>query len=301
MATGVLRSLRERLTGRIVWGCRPYVRKLLDAMPWRDEVLLGEAPPGFETALLLTPSFRSALAARMAGIPRRIGLAANARGWLLTDRVMPFGEPVYMGRLYREIARPLLGDGAPLPMALVPAAEDEARAGAVFRELDVPEGRAVGLVPGASYGSSKCWPPAHFAALARLVKAGTGLPAMLLYGPGEEEVVQEVLAGAEGAAVMIGPEKADLGTLPSVMRRLAAVVTNDTGPRHIAEALGVPVVALVGPMDPRYTDSGNPAVHVLREPVECAPCNLRECPLDHRCLTRIAPERVMGELRARLP
>lgn len=307
MATPALCALRARLPGvRIVYACRPYVRGLLDGLPWHDGLVVGEGgrlglirglrKERCDAALLLTPSFGSALEAWAAGIQRRIGLASGGRSLLLTDRVETFPHPVYMGTLYRRLAGAVLGgDVEPGAMELPCTEAQEANASKLWRDLGLEGERVVGLVPGASYGSSKCWPPSHFADLARRILAELGARVLLLHGPGEEGIAAEILRGAPGV-LAAGPEKAGLGDLKAVVKRLAVAVTNDTGPRHLAEAAGIPVVALVGPMDPRYTESGNPRVLALREPVDCSPCGLRTCPIDHRCLTRITPERVMVAL-----
>lgn len=309
MATPALRALREGAPGvRITYGCRPYVRGLLEGLPWHDGVLLEEGgrlgfirrlrAERFDAALILPASFGSAFEAWAAGIPRRIGYDRNARGWLLTDRLAPFREPVYMGMLYRKLAESLAGLIPDASMALATTTAQEAKAEALWRDLAL-EGRTVlGLVPGAAYGSAKCWPPGHFAELARLLAARPDTSVLLLYGPGEEGIAEAVRKQVGEAVRLVGPEQVGLGDLKAVMRRLAVAVTNDTGPRHIAEALGVPVVTLLGPMDRRYTDSGNPWVAVLQEPVDCHPCNLRVCPIDHRCLVRITPERVMKAVAA---
>jgi heptosyltransferase-2 len=321
MATPTLRALRGQFPGtRIVYACRPYVRPLLDGLSWHDDLLLesggslaflrlvrGMRHAGCDTALLLASSFGSAAACLAAGIPRRVGYAVHGRGWLLTDPLLPLRDaggraiPDYMGRLYVRLAEGIgcaVGDRR---MALATTPREEAAAEALWERHGLKDRPVVGLVPGAAYGSAKCWPPGHFAALARAVRAETGTPALLLVGPGEEAIAEGVRKGAgEDALRLAGPGEIDLGALKAAVRRLAVAVTNDTGPRHVAEALGVPTVALLGPMDPRYTDSGNPAVTVLREPVDCAPCNKRTCPIDHRCLVRITPERVMAAVREHL-
>lgn len=322
MATPTLRALRGQFPGaHVVYACRPYVRPLLDGLDWHDDLLLesGGGPADFlrlvrgmrhagcDTALLLSSSFGSAAACRAAGIPRRVGYAVHGRGWLLTDPLPSLRDaqglriPDYMGRLYVRLAEGIgcaVGDRR---MALATTPREEASAEALWERHKLKGRPVVGLVPGAAYGSAKCWPPQHFPALARAVLAETGTPALVLYGPGEEAIADAIRKDAgENALRLAGPGEIDLGALKAAIRRLAVVVTNDTGPRHIAEALGVPTVVLLGPMDPRYTDSGNPSVTVLREPVDCAPCNRRTCPVDHRCLARITPERVMAAVRERL-
>ncbi len=321
MATPTLRALRWQFPrAHIVYACRPYVRPLLDGLSWHDDLLLesGGGPAAFlrlvrgmrqagcDTALLLSSSFGSAAACRAAGIPRRVGYAVHGRGWLLTDPLPPLRDarrraiPDYMGRLYVRLAEAIgcaVGDRR---MALATTPREEEAAAALWTRHGLEGRRVVGLVPGAAFGSAKCWPPGHFAALARAVLTETGTPALVLYGPGEEAIAGAIHREAAEAVRLAGPDEIDLGALKAAIKRLAVAVTNDTGPRHIAEALGVPAVVLLGPMDPRYTDSGNPAVTVLREPVDCAPCNLRACPIDHRCLVRITPERVLDAVRARL-
>lgn len=315
MATPALRALRRQFPkARIAYGCRPYVGGLIEGLPWHDEILpdaeRGALAPfrlaarlkatRFDAALLMTSSFGSALACRLAGIPRRIGLSVHGRGPLLSDALPPLRDasgnpmPDYMGRLYVrlcEAAGCAVGDRT---MALPTSPAQEERATRFWKEARLEGSRVVGLVPGAAYGSAKCWPPGHFAALARGLAAVPGVRTLLLFGPGEERIAEAVRREIGDSVTLAGPDRIDLGALKAVVRRLAAAVTNDTGPRHIAEAAGVPVVVLLGPMDPRYTDSGNPRVTVLREPVDCAPCNRRTCPIDHRCLVRIPPERALG-------
>ena len=311
MATPALRALREGLPGeRIVYGCRPYVRALLEGLPWHDEVLLEadgrwagirDLRAGrFDAAVLMPSSFGSAFAAWAAGIPRRVGHAGHGRSCLLTDVLPARAAPSYMGGLYLELAGRMGCRAEAAPMALPASGAQEARAEAIWTGLGLAGRRVAGLVPGAAYGSAKCWPPGHFATLARLLRERMDGPALLLCGPGEAGIAEAIRAGAPGAVVEADPSRVDLGVLKALVRRLAVAVTNDTGPRHIAEAQGVPTVTLVGPMDPRYTDSGNPRVTVLREPVDCSPCNRRACPIDHRCLVRITPERVMAAVGAAL-
>ncbi len=309
MASGVLKAVRERLPqARITWVCRPYASGLLEAMSWKDEVVLEDAgrlglvrrlrQGAFDAALLFPASFGSAFEAWAAAIPRRVGLDVNGRGLLLTDRVEPFREagsvvPVYMGRLYARLAGALLGAEIPVSgPCLIPTGAARERAGALWIQLGLGGKRVVALVPGASYGSAKCWPGAHFAALVRLLKDAALTP-VLLHGPGEEALVSSI---GRQDLIVLGPDRVGLDLLPAVLGLASAVVTNDTGPRHVAEAAGVPTVVLLGPMDRRYTESGHSRVRVLQEAVDCHPCNLRVCPIDHRCLERLSPERVLAEV-----
>jgi heptosyltransferase-2 len=91
-----------------------------------------------------------------------------------------------------------------------------------------------------------------------------------------------------------------LGELVGVLSRLRLLLTNDSGPMHVAAALGVPLVAVFGPTDWRETGPVGERHRLVREPVHCSPCLLRECPIDHRCMRRVGVERVVAEARAML-
>jgi len=84
-----------------------------------------------------------------------------------------------------------------------------------------------------------------------------------------------------------------LGALKALVARAAVLVTNDSGPRHIGAALGIPVVTIMGPTDPRWSQTGYEREAILRKDVECAPCMLRVCPKDHRCMTLITAQDVV--------
>ena len=91
-----------------------------------------------------------------------------------------------------------------------------------------------------------------------------------------------------------------LGPLKALIRRASLLITNDTGPRHFANALGTPVVTILGPTDPQWTATGAPNEQTLMVPVDCGPCMKRHCPLDHRCMTRVSSDMVLTEARALL-
>ena len=111
----------------------------------------------------------------------------------------------------------------------------------------------------------------------------------------------EVVRRAKVPLLSLVEPPTTLGELAALIERARLVLTNDTGPRHMAVALGVPVVVLMGPTDPRHTLHLLERQRVLREPVECSPCHLKVCPIDHRCMTRLAPERVLEAAAELLP
>jgi heptosyltransferase-2 len=174
-------------------------------------------------------------------------------------------------------------------------AKDLARRGA-------PEDARVLLVaPGAAFGASKLWPPEHFARACDGLARRHGLLPVLAPAASEVATAQAIRARMSERAIVVAAPEADLEQLKALVARASLLLTNDTGPRQIAVALGRPAVVLMGPTDPRHTAHHLERQRVLREPVPCSPCHHRTCPIDHRCMTRIDPERAVaaaGELLA---
>jgi heptosyltransferase-2 len=166
----------------------------------------------------------------------------------------------------------------------------------------------VGLAPGAAYGFAKQWPADRFGALARLL-AQQGIWSVLIGRPADQDVGRQVMTAFEGSGTSISAEqpagrivnligRTDVRQLMGLMAHCATFVANDSGAAHLAAAVGLPVVAIFGPTDerisaplPGQTFRGSHAI--LSHPVFCRPCMLRECPIDHRCMTRIDPCRVL--------
>lgn len=303
MATPALRALRQGMPGaEIHLVARRRLRGLLEGTPWADALWeygggwreglglgLHLRPLGYDVAVLLPNSLSTALLAWAAGAARRVGYARNGRRALLTD-ALPFPpRPRPMVEFYLELTRRL---GCPdgdrrLELPLPP--EVQRRADRLLDRCGL-RGELVGIVPGASFGSSKCWTPEGFAAVADALRA-RGLRAVVLPGPGELALAREISRRSrQGVAVLDLP----LDLLKGVMRRLRLLITTDAGPRHIAAALGVPTVVLMGPTDPRYTAYPHQRTRVLRVDLPCSPCHLRRCPLDHRCMEAIRPEEVLA-------
>jgi heptosyltransferase II len=254
----------------------------------------------FDTTILLPNSFRSALVVRMAGIPRRIGYDRDGRGGLLTDRLLPRRAagrllPVSTRDYYLGLAR-YLGAADPDPsMQLFSRREDDRRADALLRQAGFdPEGprKLVILNPGANYGDAKMWYPERFADVADRCAEAFDTVAAVSGAPRERWIIDQVLASARRPVLDLPRLGVDLRLLKSVLKRASLLVTNDTGPRHMAAALGVPVVTIFGPTDPAWTEIHFRHERQVSVPVPCGPCQLKKCPLDHRCMLRIEPEMV---------
>jgi heptosyltransferase II len=254
---------------------------------WRADVrsLRG----AFDAAVLLPNSFGSALSPRLAGVPERWGYATDGRGLLLTRRVrvprhVRGRSQVYY---YRAMLAGLgLDVSAPPDAALAcPPAWSEPAAALLG------PGEWIGLAPGAAFGSAKRWPAPRFAAAADRVARRLGAGVAVL-GTAAERPLGEKIAAVLGAPARVLCGQTTLPELVGLLSRLRLLVTNDSGPMHVAAALGVPVVAVFGPTDWRETSPVGEAHRLVRQEVYCSPCGLRECPVDHRCMKRVTVDQV---------
>jgi len=249
-------------------------------------------------ALLLPNSFGSALAARLAGIPDRRGYATDGRGWLLTRATRVPAAVRGSSEVYYYRAM-LAGVGLRVsasPDASLRPRPEWAEAGA--RRLGAP-GPWIGVNPGAAYGTAKRWLPERYAEVADRLAGELGGRVAVLGGPAERALAEDIAARLASPARVLAGET-ELGELIGVLSQLRLLLTNDSGPMHLAAALGVPLVAIFGPTDWRETAPVGDRRRLVREPVECAPCKLRECPIDHRCMQRVSAERVAAEARSLL-
>jgi heptosyltransferase II len=310
---------RESPRAEITVAARPSVAALFGMVPEVDRVIVIDARSpirtlggqlaqnGFDVALLLPNSIRAALVAAMAGIPERWGYRANLRGLLLTRAIdRPTG--LHQAEYYQQLAHALgFPNGPTEPHISVP---DGARLAGT--ELLVGAGwdgsaPLVTLAPGAAYGGAKRWPPERFADVAATLAACAVQPVMIgtpADAAAADEVARAFAARAADARVdrrraedggfrlltVVG--RTDLPTLAGVLASSRALVTNDSGAMHLAAAVGTTVVSVFGPTDERATRPLGAAHRVVTAPVWCRPCMLRECPLDHRCMTGVGAEMV---------
>lgn len=277
MATPVLRAARQaRPAARIIAVCRPGLDRLLAGLPWMDEVIAFESKrlggtvqvlralrhARVTAAILLPNSFRWALIARLAGIRVRVGYRRSARGPLLSHALTAPKQraPVAALGYYARLAGFALGvEAIDMRMELIATDEQHAEARAI---LDgVPRPFAV-LCPGGNK-PAKRWPAARYARVAEALARRYGLSAVATGSPGERSIVAAVKAAAGTRVVDLTDRGMSLGTLKGVIAEARIVITNDTGPRHVAAALGTPVVSLFGPTDPRWTSIEFPLEKVL--------------------------------------
>jgi heptosyltransferase-2 len=313
MATPALRALRRAQPGaEITLEGRPFLAGLVRGLPSVD-VFLPDAGPGtlararalrergFDWAVLLPDSTRAALGPFLARIPLRAGYAREPlRRALLTLALPPPTEggrrvPISMIERYLRITRALGCPDAGLAPELVVDAEARERALKRLAEGGLAPGERTLLVtPGASFGSSKLWPPESFAAAADAIARAHGLRVVLAPGPGEEAMARRIAGAMAERAIVLADPPTSLAELVALIAGAALQLGNDTGPRHIAVACGVPAVVVMGPTDPRHTAHLPERQRVLREELPCSPCHLKVCPIDHRCMTRLRPERAVA-------
>ena len=294
-----VRDLRRNFpAARLEVLARAWVADLYRAVPEIDAVResrghradVAAIRGAFDAAVLLPNSFGAALAVWRAGVEERWGYDTDGRGLLLTRRArVPAGirgrSQVYY---YRAMLAGLGLDVSGSPDASLACPADWSARG-MARLGD--GGPWLGLNPGAAFGAAKRWLPERFAAVAELVSRRTGTRVAIVGGPGERPLA-EAIAGAMRAPVRVLCGETTLPELVGVLSQLRLLVTNDSGPMHVAAALGVPLLAIFGSTDWRETAPVGERARVVREPVECAPCLLRECPIDHRCMRRVTVDRV---------
>ncbi|MCX8090568.1 MAG: lipopolysaccharide heptosyltransferase II [Verrucomicrobiae bacterium] len=290
---------------------------------------------GFDTALVLPNSPRAALEMWLARIPQRVGYARPWRNWLLTHLVPTRpGHVTMRKRSVREIRQQVgragqssspvrtSSNGAardasahqiheylhlvgalganPQPVApLLCVADEEVAAVKARFGLEREPRPLLALNPGAEYGPAKRWPAERFTAAAREIQRRTGCVWLVLGGAAEAGLATEIataIGAAAGAVVRNLAGQTSLRELMALLRIARVLLTNDTGPMHVAAALGRPVVALFGSTAPELTGPGLPGDsrhRILSARVPCAPCFRRTCPIDLRCMRRLEVETVV--------
>ena len=316
MAIPALRALRDGFPeAEITLLMKPHLREVFAGAPWYDRILpleiygesyrwgrMGRASASlrggqFDLGVVLPNSFSSAWILRRAGVPRTLGYARNWRRFLLTDRVPTprrWGAalPVPMQRYYLDLVSRLGCSADSTDLALYVTEEERETMEKRLREMGLSDtGPLVAIAPGASFGASKMWPPARFAKAADAVLAKHGGAALLLPGPGEEQPARAVAEAMQARAEVCWPP-VSLGPFKAALAMSLVLLTNDSGARHVAEALRVPQVVVMGPTDRRFSAMSERYARVVRRDVRCGPCHLKVCPLDHRCMKLVQPQDV---------
>jgi heptosyltransferase-2 len=309
MALPAVADVRRQVpVAEIVVAAQPSVAGLFKMVAGIDRVLALDprlplltlsrelARERFDTALLLRNSLRAALLVALARIPERWGYRADARTPLLTRAIVrPSG--LHQAEYYQQLVHALGFPNGPMEprIAVPPPARDAAAK--MLAEAGWDGRRSlVALAPGAAYGGAKRWPPANFAAVAASLGGRRVQPVII--GSAADAATASVVLHAFRRMVddhvddaprllsLVG--RTDLTTLAGVFGWCRALVTNDSGAMHLAAACGTAVTAVFGSTDERGTRPLGHAHEIVTAPVWCRPCMLRECPLDHACMTGVA-------------
>jgi heptosyltransferase-2 len=254
----------------------------------------------FDLAVLFQNAFEAAFLTFLAGVPRRYGYATDGRSLLLSNPVaVPDRHALtHQVRYYWDLLKPmgLTGD-PPAPELVVSLEEEQAMAGRLAQGGLTANDVVVGINPGSTYGGAKRWLPERYAeATERLCRTlresrNQQVGVVIFGAKGEERLGQDIAARLSSPSLVLSGATT-IRELMAAVKRCAMLLTNDTGPMHIASAFQVPLVAIFGPTDWRTTSPFGSAHAIVRQPVDCAPCLLRECPIDHRCMTRVTVDQV---------
>jgi len=319
MSVPALRELRRLFPrARLTLATRPWAEGIFAGADFIDDLLVTRnssgRPPAvfrearewrarrFDLAVLFPNSFAPALVAALARVPARAGYATQGRAPLLTHRVGVPGwrggrhEVFYYLNLVAGLERMLYGVSTvetrtpDAGLRVTDASLREARH--LLREHGARPARPlVAICPGSTNSRAKRWPAERFAAVADMLTERAGAEVVLV-GAAEELEISEEVARHMRARPVVLTGRTDLAQTAAVLRAADLLVTNDTGPAHIAAAVGCPVVVIFGPTNPQTTRPFSESAEVVRRPPDCAPCMLRDCPIDHRCMTAVTAEQV---------
>lgn len=261
----------------------------------------------FDLAIIFRNAFEAAAISFLSRVPARIGYRTDRRGALLTHSLLlpewrdERHESFYYLNIIAELERLLYGTSLiekTEPRFDVRVSED--RKQKAFDLLLEQGGRMNAplalLCPGSINSRAKRWPAERYAALAdRLVESGANVA--LIGSPGELDVTQEVCKHAQRQLLVL-TGKTTVAEAAALISIAEVLITNDTGPAHIGAALDTPTLVIFGPTNPLTTYPLSPNAEIIRHPPDCAPCMLRDCPIDHRCMTAITPEEVFARANA---
>jgi heptosyltransferase-2 len=282
----------------------PEVRRAIESPFAHGDLRLGErrrlgrtlAGEGYDQAIVLPKTLKSALVPFFAGIRTRTGYIGELRHWILTDaRKLDRERLPQMAQLYAALALPR-GEALRLPLPTLGLRVDESVRRALLARLGLDRSLpAAALCPGAEYGPAKRWPVRYFGELAQGL-AAHGCAVWLIGSQIDRRAGADIEQYSGGVCRNLCGET----TLTEAIDLLAStslVVSNDSGLMHIAAALGKPLIALYGSTSPDYTPPLSRNARILKLDLPCSPCFKRECPLGHfNCMMQLTPDRVLAAI-----
>lgn len=319
MSLPAVRAIRGRFPDAVIHVlARPWVAALYERERSIDGLIVLKGSPGFrdlsekwravgrlrderyDTAVLLPNSFESAALVWLAGITERIGYARDGRSPLLTLAPSPpkRGEiPKHERYYYLELLRraEIISSLPDVPEIRFDGIDESRLRGDQLLKAQGCAGCVIGVSPGAAYGGAKRWPGERFAeAAARIARLREA--SVAVFGSAAERDLCESVAMSAGGVNFAG--RTSLRDFADMTAACRLFLTNDSGAMHIASASGVPTATIFGPTDENATGPTGSKAIILRQPVACAPCLLRDCPIDHRCMTGIAVQDVVQAVQS---
>jgi heptosyltransferase-2 len=327
MTVPALRELRRLFpAAHITLSTRSWAEGLFRDSEFLDEILTSEGAPGhlktltrqrrqwkdrkFDLAVLLPNAFQPALVAALSRVPIRVGYVTEGRGFLLTQPIPLPGwrdqrhEVFFYLNIVSELESRLLGRSSVQErepeFSLNVSNERKADARRLLANFGVLADRAlVILCPGSINSRAKRWPAERFAALGDRLIQDTGVNVALIGSAEEIDVAREVEQIMRHHPTMLAG-LTDLAQVTAILSISDLLITNDTGPAHIGAALGRPTLVIFGPTNPATTRPFSSSAEIVRHAPDCAPCMLRDCPIDHRCMTAITAAEVFERSTALL-
>ncbi len=317
LCTPALRAIRRHFkTCKITFFAADVVRSVLSPSSFNDKWLeLNDNNPfaiakklkehKFTYAILFKNSFASALAVYLAGIPGRVGYSRQWRGFLLTEKLYPQRLPARWGRgkfkpasmveYYLAIALWLGCKPTERNLELLIDPEEQQKLSHKLPQVLKPDGPLVVIVPGGAFGPSKCWSSLKFAQTAGRLITKYNATVVISVAPEsvERQIAKEICSSSKHKLINLAETPLSLGELKALFSVADLVISNDTGPRHIAIALGRKVITLFGPNDPIWTDTNYENEIQIIGNVHCSPCRKPKCnKSEHLCMESISVEMV---------
>ncbi len=319
MATGVLDQIQMQFPSAQVSITGPgficdlfrYDPRVRDFFPYRPKKaakynpfhkdLIQMRAQHFDLAILLTQSFSTAWQIWWTRAKHRIGFANEARGFLLTH---PFDFPEnrqtqHLVLTYQELLKLYQGRPSPVFKPKLYVSEQALSEARDFFNKHLHGYKVIGLCPQAAYGPAKQWPWERFRGLAQLLNQ-KGYAVMIFADAQGKELGQKITQGLESSLCIDMSAKTNMMQFMAFMKQCDLLVTNDSGPMHLATALDKSLVALFGSTDDKVTGPYSDKAFVIHKRVECSPCFKRVCPIDFRCMNRIEVQEVFERIEIQL-
>lgn len=264
----------------------------------------------FDLAILLNNAFESAVLARFGGAKRSLGYRTEGRGILLTDSIpVPAWknerhEVYYYLNLIAELEIRLFGETQvwqhepQISLAVSDQRQQRAREMLAENGIDLSR-KFIAFCPGSTNSRAKRWEAESYAELSDLMQDSLKVQVVLTGSPDEVEVSQKVWEKSKSKPILL-TGKTTLAEAVAVLGIADLLVTNDTGPAHIAPALGTKTIVIFGPTRPETTRPFSDLAQIIVKPPICAPCMLRDCPIDHRCMKTITPPEILAMIKPQI-